>query len=241
MKAVVAAKPENGPSVSLETSREQPKPGPNEVLVKVTASPIQPSDFLSVSGGFPANTTFPRVPGRDFAGIVVEPQSSPLHGKLVHGTSGPTLGFTQDGAHAEFVLVSSDAVAEVAKSLDAKQASSLGTPWTTAYLAMKRSGVRKGEVVAVIGAGGAVGNAAIQIAKSSLYGATALRIGRSDKYDVNSTTDPKLAKIKELTGGKGADVVFDTTGDLDLTNAAYDQLAQGGRLTSKLHSFSDSP
>jgi NADPH2:quinone reductase len=215
-----------------------PALGLNQLLVKVAASPIQPSDLMNTQGNFPS-TTFPRVPGRDFAGVVVQPTSSPWHGKSVYGTSGPVLGFTCDGAHAEFVAVPDDAVAEVPQGMDLKQASVLGVPWTTAHVALSRAAAKKGETVLVFGAGGAVGGAVVQLAKSSLFGCSVLTAGRGDKYEVDTTKHPDLSVAKDLTNGRGPDVVVDTTGDLGLIKAALHQLNRGGRLSGKLPDEAD--
>lgn len=229
MKAAVVKKDGDKTSVVLDESYPDPKPGPNEVLVKIQVSPMQPSDHVNAIGGFP-NTQFPRVLGRDFAGVVVAPDSSPLKGKLVYGTSGNEGAFTRDGAHAELMAVPVDAVVEAPKGLTALQVGALGTPWSTACLALTSAHLREGETVAITGAGGSVGSAAVQLAKG-LFNAKVLTIGRDDKYDVATSSDPKLSKVQDLTGGKGVNVFFDTTGDMGLINAGYAQLAQGGRLT----------
>ena len=203
-----------------------------ELLVKVAASPIQPSDLLNTLGNFP-HTTFPRIPGRDFAGVVVEPSSSLWYGKSVYGTSGPDLGFTCDGAHAEFVVVHEDAVAEVPLGMNLKEASVIGVPWTTAYLALTRANAKKNEIALIFGAGGAVGGAVFQLAKSSLFSCRVLTAGRGDKYDIDTTKHPDLKIAKDLTFGKGPDVVVDTTGDFGLMKAGLAQLNRGGRLASE--------
>src|ERR1700692_3657038 len=80
----------------------RPVPQANEVLVQVKAAAINPSDVKNVLGKM-HETSAPRVPGRDFAGIVVEGRSDWLN-KQVFG-SGGNLGFGRDGTHAEFVTV----------------------------------------------------------------------------------------------------------------------------------------
>ncbi|KAF2100583.1 GroES-like protein [Rhizodiscina lignyota] len=230
MKAVVVTRnsPSEKTTISYDADHATPSPGPNELLIRVAASAIQPSDFLNASGNFPS-TSFPRIPGRDFAGTVVEPSSSPLHGKQVFGTSGPVLSFTRDGAHAEYVVVDENAVAEVPKGVELKQAAVMGTPWTTACVVLSRAGAKEGETVMVFGAGGAVGSAVVQLAKG-LFGCKVLTAGRGDKYDVDTVKYPDLTVAKELTSGKGPDVVVDTTGDLGLMGHGLKQLAKGGRL-----------
>jgi NADPH2:quinone reductase len=239
MKAIVISVAEEGTASQARKtalkfdSHPDPELGPNQLLVKVAASPIQPSDLMNTQGNFPS-TTFPRVPGRDFAGVVVQPTSSAWHGKSVYGTSGPLLGFTCDGAHAEFVAVPDNAVAEVPQGMDLKQASVLGVPWTTAHVALTRAAAKKGETVLVFGAGGAVGGAVVQLAKSSLFGCSVLTAGRGGKYEVDTTKHPDLSVAKELTNGRGPDVVVDTTGDLGLIKASLHQMNRRGRLAGKL-------
>ena len=78
-----------------------------EVLVRVRAAAINPSDVKNVQGKM-HETTVPRIPGRDFAGVVVG-GSDELSGQSVFG-SGGNLGFGRDGSHAEYVAVPANAV-----------------------------------------------------------------------------------------------------------------------------------
>lgn len=226
MKALIVESPKK---VTFSTSYHAQSLSDGEICVKVAASPIQPSDILNVIGDFPG-TKFPIVPGRDFSGTVVEPKSSPLHGKAVFGTSGPVLGYTKDGAHAEFIIVREDAVAEVPKGVEVKQACLLLVPWTTAFIALTRAGAKKGESILVLGAGGNVGDAAVQLSRSSLWGLKVLTAGRGDKYDVDMTKRPNLENLKDQTDGKGPDIILDTTGNLQVPLAGLTQLNEDGRL-----------
>lgn len=80
----------------------RPEISPGQALIRVKASGLNPSDLTNVKGGF-KQTTLPRTPGRDFAGIVEEgPADWPR--AEVWG-SGAELGFTEDGTHAEYVVV----------------------------------------------------------------------------------------------------------------------------------------
>jgi NADPH2:quinone reductase len=217
--------PGTPPVLSLETL---PKPTltPGHLLVKVHASAIHPSDILNLKGAFPY-TTFPRTPGRDYSGTVVE---GPPHliGTEIYGTSGFTQAFSIDGAQAEYILVSEAAVAPKPKNLSFVQAATVGVPFTTASLVLRRARTKEGDVVLVLGANGAVGSAVVQLAKS--LGAKVLAGTRDEKGDVNTASDPELKKLDELTGGKGVDVVVDTVGQPALTKAAVAKLGRGGRL-----------
>jgi NADPH:quinone reductase len=213
------------PTLNLTTV---PKPTltPGHLLIKVQASAIHPSDLINAKGNFPY-TTFPRVPGRDYAGTVIEGPSH-LVGTEVYGTSGFTQAFSIDGAQAEYILVSEDAVAPKPNNLSFVQAATVGVPFTTANLVLKRASAKAGDVVLVLGANGAVGSAVVQLAKS--LGAKVLLGTRDEKGDVNTASDPGLKKIDELTGGKGVDVVVDTVGLPALMKAAVAKLGRGGRL-----------
>lgn len=139
-----------------------PKPGRGEVLVQVRAAGLNQSDVSNVLGKHPY-TTLPRTPGRDFAGVVVEGPAG-LLGKAVWGT-GKELGFTRDGTHAEFLTAPASGVAVKPESLSFSQAASCGVPYTTAWSALERCAVAKETKFLVIGAAGAVGSAAVAMAR----------------------------------------------------------------------------
>lgn len=227
MKAIVLARPDanNAPTISID---EVPKPKvkPGYLLVKIHAASINPSDHLNAAGGFPY-TTFPRLPGRDFAGTIVDGPADSI-GRVVFGTSGRTISFTEDGVHAEFCLVPDDAVVDKPSNISFAQAASIGVPFTTAALALRRGQAEAHDTVLVLGATGNVGSAVTQLARSK--GCKVITASRQDTTDVNIKEDPAFSKVREVTGGKGADVVIDTVGDPVLMKAALGVLAQGGRL-----------
>ncbi|KAK9234520.1 chaperonin 10-like protein [Lipomyces kononenkoae] len=227
MKALRLARslPESPPTLSIETV---PKPTvkPSHVLVKVLASSIQPSDKLNAKGLF-GMTTYPRIPGRDFSGTVVDGPDD-LIGEPVYGTSGPTLGFTIDGAHAEYCLVPQEAVVRKPETLSYLQAASVGVPFTTALLCLQRARATKDDVVLVLGATGTVGSAAVQVA-NAIGCRRVITASRRDVTDVNIAKDAALDAVARLTDGRGADVVIDTVGDIGLMKAALDVLAVKGR------------
>ncbi|KAG9513393.1 GroES-like protein, partial [Aureobasidium melanogenum] len=204
----------------------KPLPGPGQLLIKVHATSVNPSDILNSVGGFP-HTTFPRIPGRDYAGTVVA-GSEHLLGSEVFGTSGRSFGFTDDGAHAQYCIVAENAVAQKPKRLSFIQAATVGVPFTTASLMLRRAHVQAHEMVLVIGATGNVGSAAVQLA--TVKGCTVLTASRGDTTDINLEFDPELEKVFKLTKGHGVDAVLDTTGDTHLLKTALGILGQGGRL-----------
>lgn len=224
MKALRVHKDGDTTSLHIE-DLPTPNPSAGQVLVKIRASAVQPSDILNSTGSF-GLTTFPRTLGRDFAGTVVE---GPPHltGKDVFGTSGDTFSFTVDGAQAEYAVLHADAVAIKPDQLSFEQAALLGTTFTTANLTLKRANIQVEDTVLVLGATGAVGSWVMKIAQAK--GCKTIGVGRHGT-DIDSTQDPTLSKAKELTSGKGPTVAIDTVGDLGLTKAAFEVLAPLGRL-----------
>ena len=202
----------------------RPVPGDGEVLVQVRAAGLNPSDVVNVAGRFHA-TTLPRVPGRDLAGVLAS------GGEYVWG-SVPGFGMTRDGSHAEYVVAPKDAISIAPSSLSAEQAAAVGVPYTTAWGALIRSAqLRAGETVLIIGAAGAVGQAATQIAKwkgARVLGATRGGSASPGAAAVVDTSGDMRARVFELTDGKGAEVVFDTVGG-SLFEPALRCLGRGGR------------
>ncbi|WP_374442268.1 quinone oxidoreductase family protein [Pseudomonas panipatensis] len=209
-----------------------PVPAADEVLVEVRAAGLNPSDVKNVLGRFPY-TTLPRVPGRDFAGVVVKgPQA--LLGQAVWG-SGKDLGFFRDGSHASLLTLPAKGVALIPKSLGFAQAASCGVPFSTAWDALERSGVKAGTRLLVIGAG-AVGSAALALAK--VLGAQPLAgVRRAEQASALQAqgfasllldTPEALAGQVEAVFPGGAEVIFDTTGFW--LPAAVNALASFGRI-----------
>ena len=201
-----------GPSVLSVEQMPLPVPRPGECLVELHASAINPSDVKNVAGLF--NATLPRVPGRDFAGVVVDGDAAWL-GKEVWG-SGAGFGVTRDGAHSEFVAIPSSWLSEKPPRLSMAQAGAIGVPYLAAWSALVHAGgIQAGETVLVTGALGAVGRAATQIAhwkEARVIGAD-ISEQQSDAdmfIDTRGKDLPML--VKALTDGKGADLVLDTVG-----------------------------
>jgi NADPH:quinone reductase len=206
----------------------------NEVLIDVKAAAVNPSDVKAATG-LMSYAVFPRTPGRDYAGIVIDGPAGSI-GREVFGSSGD-LGIRRDGTHATHLAVEADAVVEKPKNLSWEEAAGIGVPFVTAMEGFRRAGMPKsGDTVLVMGVNGKVGQAAVQIA--SWHGARAIGVVRKNepyeghangKVDVivSSTTDV-ATRVRELTNGKGADIVFNTVGD-PYFQAANKSLAVRGR------------
>jgi len=198
-------------SLSLEQVR-LPEIRPGECLVELHASAINPSDVKNVAGLF--NATLPRIPGRDFAGVVVGGEAAWL-GKEVWG-SGAGFGMTRDGTHAEFVAVPSDWLSEKPRGLSMAQAGAIGVPYLAAWSALVHAGrIQAGETVLITGALGAVGRAATQIAhwkNARVIGADISDQPSDADMFIDTRNKDLPALVKALTDGKGVDLVLDTVG-----------------------------
>lgn len=196
-----------------------PVPKDGEALVQVKAAAINPSDIGNVLGRFPF-TTLPRVPGRDFSGVVLKGSSS-IVGREVFGTGG-NLGFGRDGSHAEMLCVPEEALSLKPSAWSYAQAAASGVAFLTAWQAVVNAGrLQPGETLLIIGAGGSVGSTASQIAKARgarVLGTLSKASGRERVKHLPvdewiALDEKKLPEaVMDLTAGKGAALVFDTVG-----------------------------
>src|SRR5215211_7214669 len=223
------------PSELRPTEVPRPEPEVDEVVVEVHAAAVNRSDVLNVRGSFPF-TTLPRIPGRDFAGVVVEGPQGFL-GKEVWGTGGGELGFVRDGSHARYLAVSRNAVAPKSDTLSLEEAGASGLAYVTAGSALvELGGVSAGETILVTGAAGGVGSAAVMIARwkgARVIGAIkdeserpmAQRAGVD--VIVNTSQEEVTDAVLAATDSRGADLVLDTVGG-PLFEPALKSLGQKG-------------
>ena len=194
-----------------------PTPGLGQALIRVAAAAVNPSDVKAALGIMP-QAVFPRSPGRDYAGTVVAGPAEWL-GREVWG-SGGDLGITRDGSHASCLLVPVAALRDKPRALTLEQAGSVGVPFVTAYEGFSRSGLpQAGQVVAVMGANGKVGQAAVQLA--AMAGAQVIAVQRGATFTGHTCREVQVldaregdvgARLRALSGGRGADIVFNTVG-----------------------------
>jgi len=217
------------PSVLAIEEVPRPELRDGEALVRVEAAAINPSDVKNVAGLF-SGTTLPRTPGRDFSGFVVA--GTKYEGEEIW-SSGPGLGVIRDGAQAEYVTVPGEALSLTPRTLSLEQAATIGVPFTTAYFALVRAAqIQPGETILIIGVGGAVGQAAMQIAnwrKSRVLGAARSSDPIPGTFAViNTKTEDLPKRVFELTDRKGVDAVLDTVGG-PMFESALRCLRIGGR------------
>lgn len=217
------------PSVLSIEEVDRPQPHRGEAVVRVRAAAVNPSDVKNVSGHF-TQTALPRTPGRDFAGTVVE--GDQLQGVDVWGT-GAGLGITRDGTHAEYVVAPIHILLRKPENLSMEQAAAIGVSFTTAWTAlMQAARLQAGETILIVGALGAVGQAAVQIAKwkdAQVIGAVlgTVSIPGADAA-IDTTVGDLQEQVLEITGGRGADVVLDTVGGR-MFEPSLRALRRGGR------------
>jgi NADPH2:quinone reductase len=225
------------PSELRPTEVPRPEPEVGEVLVEVHAAAVNRSDVLNARGSFPF-TTLPRIPGRDFAGVVVEgPQE--LLGKKVWGTGGGDLGFIRDGSHARYLAVPADAVAPKSTTLSLEEAAASGLAYVTAGSALIQLGnLSAGDTILVTGAAGGVGSAAVMISRwrgASVIGAIKdpSERARAEQAGVEVIVDTSREGITEsvlaVTNGEGAHLALDTVGG-PLFEPVLGSLGEKGRM-----------
>lgn len=212
--------------------REIPDPSLNagEVLVKIQAASISPSDAKNVQGRM-EGTTLPRIPGRDFAGVVVAGDPA-LIGIEVWGTGGD-IGFTRDGSHAQYLPLPANGLTRRPKKLSPEQAAASGVNLVTAYSGLKAAGLHADDVVVVIGASGGVGSTVMQLALWK--GAQVIGVSRSHHElpegvtgVISGAVEDTVSAIRRVAPAAGVSLVFDTVGG-ELFEVGLKTLAHRGR------------
>ena len=207
------------PSRLQLVERPDLKADASTAIVRVVAASVNPSDVKNVAGRM-QQTTLPRVPGRDYSGVVVDGPAEWI-GQEVWGTGGD-VGFTRDGSHAELIAVPRSSLVRKPERLSHEQAGSAGVTFVTAWCAVSEYAQLRGdETIAIIGSRGGVGRAAAQIAKD--LGARVIGVNRAKEIApdreapiedlIVDALDPRLpAILRSLNDGKGADVVVNAAG-----------------------------
>ena len=265
MRAIVIHR-HGGPEVlTLERDWARPHTGPGEIVVRVKACALNYLDIF-VREGMPGEpTNLPQISGGDIAGVVEETGPgvmSPAVGARV--VLNPTwgcgrceycreyltprclhphmLGEADPGGLAEFVRCPAQQAIPIADGYSFELAACLPVTYGTAYrMVVTRAGVRAGDTVLVLGAGGGVAIAAIQLAK--FRGARVIATASTDEKlkraaelgadeIINYVTDENWdATVRRMTGKRGADVVIETVGATTWERSIR-ALGKGGRLVT---------
>ena len=234
MKALLCR--EYGPIEHLRVEDvASPQAGPKEVVVEVKASSLNFPDALMVQGLYQVKPPLPFSPGMELAGIVKQ---------VGEGVRGVALGervmaFPGRGGFAEECLVGADRISPLPAGMDFDIASAFVLTYCTSLHALKDCGdLQQGETLVVLGAAGGVGTSAIEIGKA--MGAKVIAAASSPEklalckelgadQTIDYEKEDLRQRILDLTGGKGADVVYDPVGGAH-TEAALRATAWRGRL-----------
>jgi NADPH2:quinone reductase len=233
MKAILCT--HYGPPSELELADiPEPSPSAGEAVVAVKAAGLNFFDNLLIAGKYQFKPPFPFSPASEFAGTV--------HG-LGEGVTDlavgeRVMGWLGHSAARERVAVPATQLVKIPDALDFDRAAGLSVIYGTSYYALKdRAGLKAGETLAVLGASGGVGLAAMELGK--LMGARVIACASSDEKlafarrhgadeTVNYARDNLRDALRAVTGGEGVDVVYDPVGG-PYAEAALRALAWGGR------------
>ena len=234
MKAFVCT--EFGPVDNCKVQEiELQKPDKDQVLIEVKSASLNFPDALMIEGRYQVKPPLPFSPGMDLAGVVRQVGEGVTHVKA----GDRVIAFSGVGAFAEMCLAPKDKVVPMPANMSFDAAAAYGITYATAIHGFRECGrLQPHETVLVLGAAGGVGIAAIEVAKA--MGAQVIAAAGTDEkvalcrkvgadLTINYNKEDLRARTLELTGGKGADVVFDPVGG-DYTMNALRATAWGGRL-----------
>jgi len=233
MKAVVCTKI-GDPNLLEIKEIEKPKPNKNEVLIDVQAAGVNFPDALMVQGKYQIVMDPPFTPGNEVCGYV---EDSGDDVDIENGTK--VIALPPIGGFSEYVCVDKNLVIPVSEKVDSMAGASLPINYGTCYYALKRrANIKEGETLLVLGASGGIGTATIQLAK--IMGVkTICAVGSNEKAEyVKSLGADEIIRydqidlketVKDLTNGKGVDVVMDPVGG-NITEQALRATAWNGRL-----------
>ena len=229
MRAIVI---ESGSLVWTEVP--DPEPGPGEVVVEVTAAAVNRADLLQRQGHYPPPAGAPPYPGLECSGVI----SATGAAVRDHRVGERVCALLAGGGYAERVAVPAGQLLPVPQGMSVQESAALPevacTVWSNVVDIAR---LRAGRTLLVHGGGGGIGTFAIQLGKA--LGATVVATARAAKHDalkalgadlvVDYTTDDFVAATREVTGGRGADVVLDIIGATYLARNV-DVLATGGHV-----------
>lgn len=221
-----------GPDALAPVELPPPVPGARQVLVDVAVAALNFSDLLMIRGEYQVRPPLPFVPGQEIAGTVAADACGFRRGERVASK-------VFWGAFAEQTLAREDMLIRLPDDVPLDEGAALPVTWPTAWIALHdRARLQPGETVLVHAAAGAVGAAAVQLARAA--GARVLATaGDADKRALAVSLGAEAAfdyrtpdwvdAVRARTGGRGAEVVFDPVGGA-ATEGSLKALARNGRL-----------
>jgi len=233
MRALVCKK-YGPPSQLILDDLDDPKPSKGQILIEVKAAGINFPDVLSIEGKYQVKTEPPFIPGNEASGII----EAVGEGVERFKPGDQVIMMSKGGAFAEKCVSDENTTIPLFSALNFSQGAGFMVTYGTSYHALKQSAkLKEGETILVLGAAGGVGVTAIEIAKA--MGAKVIAAASSnEKLEfakgigadelINYSETPLKEKVKEITEGKGADVVYDPVGG-ELSDAALRATAWHGR------------
>ncbi len=224
MRAIICERFGGPDAVKLHTDAPEPEAGPGQVKVKIAARAVQYVDVLMVAGKYQFRPEPPFIPGGEAAGEIVAVGA----GVTDYAIGQQVMSRHSPGGFADFGVCSAMDLAPIPKGFSMEQAAGFRSAYATAYHALvQRASIQPGETLVVLGAAGGIGLAAIQVGKA--LGATVIAVASSAEKQAATLAagadhaigygDPAEGNpgrfretIKDLTGGKGADVFWDPLG-----------------------------
>ncbi len=232
MKALICNEFGSTKNLTLEEVKS-PEPGAGQVLIDVHAAGINFPDVLTVQGKYQFKPSLPFTPGIEVSGVIKKVGKDVKRRKV----GDEVISTLQTGAFASEVVTSENSTF-LKGNMSFEQAAGFALTYGTSYYALKqRARLVAGETVLVLGAAGGVGVATIQLAKA--MGANVIAAASNDtKLDfaeeagadlrINYTNENLKERVKELTNGQGADVIYDPVGG-DFSEQAFRAIAWNGR------------
>src|SRR3954463_8950998 len=233
MKAMLCTR-FGGPDDLEFSDLPDPAPASGEVVVAVKAAALNFFDTLLIAGKYQFKPPFPFSPAAEFSGVIERVGD----GVTTFKAGDRVLGYGGHGAAREKVAISAQRVVKIPDSLDFDRAAGLTVIYGTTLHALKdRARLKSGETLAVLGASGGTGLAAIELGK--LMGARVLACASYDEKvassgergadeTINYASDYLKEALRRVTGGKGADVIYDPVGG-PYAEAALRSIAWQGR------------
>src|SRR5690606_30434933 len=208
-----------GPEVLKPASRPMPRPGAGEVLIKVAAAGVNRPDVLQRAGMYPPPPGAPDYPGLEVAGEIAALGPDVQHWKVGDKVCALVTG----GGYATYCVAPAEQCLPVPQGLAITEAAALPENWFTVWTNIADRGqLRAGESILIHGGASGIGVAAIQLAKLLGAGRIFATAGTDEKCRfceslgaekaINYKTEDFAARIAELTGGKGVDVILDMVG-----------------------------
>lgn len=211
-----------------------PEPGPGEVRVAVKAASLNFPDLLMTQGKYQLKPDLPFTLGMELAGVI----DAVGEGVTDLAPGDAVAGGSRIGAFADYIVMPAAGLRKKPSGFSFAEASAFGAAYLTAYVSLVRRGnLQAGETLLVHGASGGVGLAAVEVGK--LLGATVIATSASDEKlkvvkargadHVINVARGFRQEVKALTGGRGADVIYDPVGG-DVFDESVRCIAFDGRL-----------